>query len=167
MRALFGAAFVAVLICLYSGCASSDVKTSRQGGDPLPPVPEAGSSEASLADVPVPWCAAYHIINCVCQQCHQNPPINGAPIPLMTYDDTQAPFPTAMSKDHVWQTMQDVVATRFMPFTEDETIMPVVLPLNDDDYNTLLSWLNQGALPTGGLDCPMECDWSKGPPPGR
>ncbi|HTA91685.1 MAG TPA: hypothetical protein VK745_19010 [Polyangiaceae bacterium] len=159
---------VAALMALYSGCASSDVSTNRQGGGALPVVPEASVLvEASLSDVPVPWCAAYHIINCVCQQCHQNPPLNGAPIPLMTYADTQAPFPFATSKGLVWQTMQTVVATRFMPYLGDKTVMPPVLPLSDDDYDTLLSWLAQGAVDLGGQDCPMECDWSKGPPPGR
>jgi hypothetical protein len=164
-RALLGAMSVAALMALYSGCSSTDVNTNRQGG-PLPAVPEGGA-EASLSDVPVPWCAAYRVINCVCQQCHQNPPLNGAPIPLMTYDDTQAPFPVATSKGRVWQTMQTVVSTRFMPYMGDKTVMPVVLPLSDADYDTLLSWLGQGATDLGGQDCPMECDWSKGPPPGR
>jgi hypothetical protein len=165
-RALLGAMSVAALVALYAGCASSDVNTNRQGGGAIPPVPEGGQ-EASLTDVPVPWCAAYEIINRVCQQCHQNPPLNGAPIPLMTYADTQAPFPLATSNNHVWQTMQSVVSTRFMPYMGDKTIMPTVLPLSDADYGTLLSWLDQGAVDLGGQDCPMTCDWSKGPPPGR
>lgn len=167
-RALLGAMSVAALMALYSGCSGNDVDTNRQGGSALPVVPEASvANEASLSDVPVPWCAAYHIINCVCQQCHQNPPLNGAPIPLMTYADTQAPFPLPSSKGLVWQTMQTVVSARFMPYMGDKTVMPPVLPLSDDDYDTLLSWLAQGAVDLGGQDCPMECDWSKGPPPGR
>jgi hypothetical protein len=165
IRSLMGAITVAALMALYGGCASNSVSTHQEGGGSPPPVPEAGLSEGtSPSDAPVPWCAAYHIINCVCQQCHQNPPLNGAPIPLMTYDDTQAPFGT---KELVWQVMQDVVSSRFMPFTGDPTVMPVVLPLDDDDYNTMLAWLGQGATDLGGQDCPMECDWSKGPPPGR
>ena len=131
----------------------------------MPPVPEAGT-EASPSDapVPVPWCVAYRIINCVCQQCHQNPPLHGAPIPLMTYDDTQAPFSNTLT---VAQEMADVVATRAMPSTGDKTVMPPVLPLSDDDYDTLLNWFAQGATDLGGQDCPMTCDWSKGPPPRR
>jgi hypothetical protein len=167
-RVLLGAMSVAALMALYAGCASNDVSTNRQGGGPLPVVPEASvMGEASLSDVPVPWCAAYQIINCVCQQCHQNPPLHGAPIPLMTYADTQAPFPPTSKTNLVWQTMQGVVSTRFMPYQGDKTVMPVVLPLDDDDYDTLLSWLAQGATDLGGQDCPMTCDWSKGPPPGR
>jgi hypothetical protein len=167
IRALFALASVIALIALYAGCASSDVNTNRQGGGALPPVPEAGTSEAALSDVPVPWCAAYHIINCVCQQCHQNPPLNGAPLSLMTYDDTQKPLPPSSKTNRTWQTMQEVVSIRFMPYMGDKTVMPPVLPLSDDDYDTLLSWLAQGATDLGGQDCPMECDWSKGPPPGR
>jgi hypothetical protein len=165
VRALLGAMSAAALMALYAGCASNDVSTNRQGGGPLPPIPEGGA-EAMISDVPVPWCSAYRIINCVCQQCHQNPPIHGAPVPLMTYDDTQAPV-SATSTKKVWQTAQDYVLSRFMPYRGDSTVMPPVLPLSDADYDTLLSWFAQGATDLGGQDCPMECDWSKGPPPGR
>ena len=167
-RFLLGTMFVVALVALYGGCASSDVSTHRQGGGPLPPIPAPShdcSGDAALSDAPVSWCDAYHVINCVCQQCHQNPPLHGAPIPLMTYADTQAPFPTPDKL--VWQTMQVVVAICFMPFRDDPKVMPPVLPLSNDDYNTLLSWLGQGATDLGGQDCPMDCDWSKGPPPGR
>jgi hypothetical protein len=158
---------VAALMALYAGCASSDVSTYQRGGGPLPPIPHTCSNDAALSDVPVPWCNAYKIINCVCQQCHQNPPLNGAPIPLMTYGDTQAPYPLATSKGRVWQEMQSVVATCYMPYMDDPKVMPPVLPLSKDDYDTLLSWLGQGATALGGEDCPMDCDWSQGPPPGR
>jgi hypothetical protein len=163
LRVLYGAVALVASTALYAGCSSSDVTTNRQGG-PLPPPPDGGSDEASLSDTPVPWCDAYRIINCVCQQCHQNPPIHGAPIPLMTFADTQAPYPPSSTKTKVWQTMQDAVSTRFMPYTGDKTVMPPVKPLSDHDYDTLLSWFAQGATDLGGQDCPMECDWSKGAP---
>jgi hypothetical protein len=164
-RALFGGLVVATSTLTYTGCSGGDLTTNRQGG-PLPPLPDAGS-EAALSDAPVSWCAAYRIINCVCQQCHQNPPIHGAPIPLMTFADTQAPYPSSSTKNKVWQTMQDAVSTRFMPYTGDKTVMPQVQPLSDADYVTVLSWFAKGATDLGGQDCPMECDWSKGAPAGR
>ncbi|MEO8902798.1 MAG: hypothetical protein ABI627_14840 [Polyangiaceae bacterium] len=108
------------------------------------------------------WCEAYKIINCSCQQCHQNPPLNGAPIPLMTYADTQAPFPAPTSEEKVWQNMQSVVRLRFMPYTADATVMPPVKPLTEAQYDTLLAWLAQGAHAEGGRDCPQTCDWAKG-----
>jgi hypothetical protein len=113
------------------------------------------------APMPVTWCAAYKVINCSCQQCHQNPPLHGAPIPLMIYADTQAPFPTPMSSGTVWQEMQTVVGNRFMPFTGDPTVMPPVQPLSDDQRNTLLTWLSEGATDAGGQNCVNSCDWSK------
>jgi hypothetical protein len=140
----------AVLLALQ-GCGASK-SDGTSGGD--------GGPE------PVTWCEAYKIINCVCQQCHQMPPLHGAPIPLMTYADTQAPFPNATSSGTVWQEMQSVIASRFMPFTGDKTVMPPVQQLSDDQQATMLAWLSQGATDLGGQSCPMTCDWSKGPPTG-
>jgi hypothetical protein len=62
--------------------------------------------------------------------------------------------------------MQKVIASRFMPYMGDPTVMPPVKPLTDEQQTTMLTWLDQGALDTGGLDCPMTCDWSQGPPTG-
>ncbi len=157
-RTLLSALSAVALIAFYAACGSSDVTTNREGGTTIP---QAGSGAVD-SDAPVPWCAAYHIVNCVCQQCHQNPPVNGAPIPLLTYDDMQAAVPGSSMK--VWQLAQNYVSTRFMPFTGDKTVMPPVQPLNDEDYNTMLSWFAQGATDLGGQDCPMTCDWTKGPP---
>ncbi|MEO7034279.1 MAG: hypothetical protein ABI548_10320 [Polyangiaceae bacterium] len=134
-----------------SGCGSS-VEPSATDGD-------AGAG-ASGADA-VTWCAAYQIINCVCQQCHQDPPLHGAPIPLLTYADTQVPVTEASTKK-VWEEMQTVIRDYSMPYTGDKTIMPLVQPLNDEQYDTMLTWLNEGAHDKGGQDCPQTCDWSKG-----
>jgi len=148
-RFLLAVVFGAVLVAPY-GCSASksDGMSAGDGG------PE-----------PVTWCEAYKIINCVCQQCHQNPPLHGAPIPLMTYADTQAPFPNATSSGTVWQEMQGVVGNRFMPFTGDKTVMPPVQRLTDEQQATIMTWLSQGATDLGGQSCPMTCDWSQGPPP--
>ncbi len=62
--------------------------------------------------------------------------------------------------------MQKVIASRFMPYMGDPTVKPPVKPLTDEQQATMLSWLAQGALDTGGQDCPMTCDWSQGPPNG-
>lgn len=54
--------------------------------------------------------------------------------------------------------MLDAVAKDFMPFValnEPPTnLMPPVEPLTVDEKATLLGWLEQGALPEGGTDCP-------------
>ena len=179
-RAL-GAVFALALFALH-GCG--DQSSERRGGGDVPDLNAgapsasggqpaesgaAGASEGGAAGEPVPsgpvqWCDAYKVINCVCQQCHQNPPLNGAPIPLMTYEDTQAPYPFATSKKKVWQEMQQVVTSRFMPYTADPTILPTVKPLDDARQSTLLTWLMEGGHDEGGTDCPQTCDWSDGTP---
>jgi hypothetical protein len=132
---------------------------------------EAGDAEPSDAradapfdpDVPVSWCAAYTVINCVCQQCHRDPPRNSAPFPLMSYPDTQAPYGNRV----VWQAMLNAVQTDYMPFQGfGDTITPPVKPLTPARKNTLLGWLEQGAQTVGGESCPMTCDWDLGPPDG-
>jgi hypothetical protein len=149
-RVLF--AVSAALLVALLGCSASK-SDGASGGD--------GGPE------PVTWCEAYKIINCSCQQCHQNPPLHGAPIPLMTYADTQAPFPKPTSPGTVWQEMQGVIGNRFMPFTGDATVMPPVQPLTDEQQATILAWLDQGATDLGGQNCAMTCDWSKNPPTGK
>jgi hypothetical protein len=141
------------VVALAVGCSSGGKTDETSGGDGGPEL--------------VQWCEAYKIINCTCQQCHQNPPLHGAPIPLMTYADTQAPFPKATSPGTVWQEMQGVIGNRFMPFTGDATVMPPVQPLTDAQQATILAWLSQGATDLGGQKCTMTCDWSKGPPTGN
>jgi len=158
-RVSIGAMFAAAVLALYTGCG--DQSTERKGGGDIPDLGDAGA-----AGVPVPWCDAYKVINCVCQQCHQNPTLNGAAMPLMTYEDTQAPFPLSTSSTFVWQRMQVAVSTRAMPETSNPSVVPAVKPLSDAQQKTLLDWLAQGAHDEGGRNCPMTCDWAngKGPP---
>jgi hypothetical protein len=145
-RSLWCLIVVAAITAACVGCSSSNSDTTS--------VDDGGAG-------PVKWCDAYKILNCSCQQCHQDPPLHGAPIPLMTYADTQAPFPSPTADRKVWQEMQTVISTGFMPFTGDSAVMPPVQPLTDDQQTTLLSWLAQGAHDEGGQDCPNTCDWSK------
>ena len=188
VRTLLGALLAAAVMALYAGCSAQS--TERRGGEHVPNLtagssptaPEAGAQGGALgaagaagaADAgeagalpgagPVQWCDAYQVINCVCQQCHQNPPLNGAPIPLVTYDDTQRPFPFKSSTNRVWNKMQSDVSTLVMPYMGDDTVTPKVQPLTDDQFKTLLTWLMQGAHPEGGTECTATCDWSDGTP---
>jgi hypothetical protein len=160
---------MAALLALYTGCG--DQSTDRKGGDDLPELTAgSGASDAGAGGAAgaqsaglVPWCDAYKIVNCVCQQCHQNPTLNGAAMPLMTYEDTQARYPTATSSSFVWQTMQAAVTSRSMPETGNPSVVPAVKPLTDAQRNTLLDWFSQGALDEGGRNCPTTCTWSKAP----
>ena len=165
-RGFIGATFTAAVLALYTGCG--DQSTDRNGGGEIPDLGAAGDAGATGAEgggagtqssALVPWCDAYKIVNCVCQQCHQNPTLNGAAMPLMTYEDTQAPYPTAASSKLVWQAMQTAVASRSMPETGNPSVMPPVKPLTNAQRDTLLEWLAQGAHDEGGRDCPSTCSW--------
>lgn len=164
---LFAAALAVVSVASCGEQSSErrgggEIPDLTAGGGQAPPDGTAGTSEAGAAGAlptgPVPWCDAYRILDCVCQQCHQAPPLNGAPFPLLTYDNTQAHYPFASSKP-IWQQMQTVVGNGFMPYQGDPTVMPPVQPLPAAQKATLLKWLTEGALPEGGTDCPKTCEW--------
>lgn len=162
-RRFIGTAFAAAVLVICTGCG--DQGTERKGGGDVPDL-TAGSGNAGAeggvagaASELVPWCDAYKVINCVCQQCHQDPTLNGASMPLMTYEDTQAPYPTAASSTLVWQKMQTAVESGLMPETTNRSVMPPVEPLTDAQRRILLDWLAQGAHPEGGRNCPNSCAW--------
>ncbi|MEI9950076.1 MAG: hypothetical protein WDO74_14170 [Pseudomonadota bacterium] len=161
-RALIGTTFTAAALALYTGCG--DQSTERKGGDDIPDLnagsgaSDAGAGGAGVGGL-VPWCEAYKIVNCVCQQCHQNPTRYGAAMPLMTYEDTQLPFPSATSSTFVWQKMRTAVGSGFMPETSNPSVVPAVQPLTDAQRDTLLDWLDQGAHDLGGRTCPTGCNW--------
>ncbi len=61
---------------------SSTAKGAGGGADACPPTPQTG-------DIP---CDVFTVIHLNCNPCHQNPPKNGAPFPLLDYSDTQQLF---------------------------------------------------------------------------
>src|SRR5688572_10275084 len=77
-------------------------------GNPMPPRPAASLPEREQEIIrswsesgateglpPFSWNEDVEpIVRSACQQCHSNPPINSAPMPLVTYEDTQIPSPT-------------------------------------------------------------------------
>jgi len=155
---------ISACLALALPAACADQSTERRGGGALPDLTAgSGSGDGGAAGAHgegrVAWCDAYEVINCVCQQCHQNPTRNGAPMPLMTYEDTQARFPTASSSSFVWERMQIAVSNGLMPETGNPNVEPAVKPLTDEQRDTLLGWLAQGAHDEGGRDCPQTCDW--------
>lgn len=75
-----------------------------------------------------------------CQPCHTDPPKNGAPFPLLTYEDVQKPF--AGGKP-IYQQMYLQVqpgADPRMPFGNAPQLTP-------DEFSTLTSWLISCAPP--------------------
>jgi len=115
-----------------------------------------GSAGAGDLGPPVPFCDALTVIRAKCQRCHGNPLKNGAPVPFLTYEDTQAPYYTT---DKTFSdVMLPTIEKDLMPYVAlndgENPIMPPVEPLSADEKSTMISWLKQGAKPEGGTDCP-------------
>jgi hypothetical protein len=131
-------------------CGDSSDSTTTSGG-------AAGLAGAgSGGEAQIPFCAALEVIRDKCQRCHQSPPQHGAPVPFLTYEDTQAQYYTT---DQKWSdAMVGAVARDFMPDLAQNnpplSLMPPVEPLTADEKQTLLGWLAQGAKPEGGTKCP-------------
>ncbi len=94
----------------------------------------AGGASATLA-----WCDVEPILRAKCQRCHQEPPKNGAPFPLLSYADTQV-------NDRSPRTvlMQHALEGDLMPPTY-LALDPPVQSLTCDEKLTLLGWLDAGA----------------------
>jgi hypothetical protein len=141
-------------------CSEHEPEVERQG----PPLPDSGSpascpsdgagGEGGVPAVPVRFCQADIVLRTVCQRCHQNPPLNGAPFPLVTYEDTQEPFSEAKLR---WERMKEVVETDFMPL-RGGGLEPPVGYLSCEEKSTLMGWLEQCAPPEGGTECEGESD---------
>ena len=125
--------------------------TGTDAGDsgPIDAGPDAASCPqvAQTGDFP---CEVFAVIHAQCNPCHQQPPQNGAPFPLLTYADTQQLYPPSIGL--VFQQMFISISPSGSPR------MPFGGPyLDPADYATLHDWLGQCAPPvpagTGG-GCP-------------
>ena len=146
MRRALGIVIVAAL-----ACSKHEPELERVGGPELDASSDAmpARSGSGTSDE-VAWCQALAVLEPVCQRCHQDPPLHGAPFPLLTYENTQGPYFGSDVK--IWEVMQDVVASGYMPATFTD-IEPPVEPLTCEQKTTLLGWLEQGAQDVGGLNC--------------
>src|SRR5688572_10943538 len=146
----------AVLV-LVSACGTHEPLVERRG-DPRPnpdastnppPCDSGAGGEGGVPAVPVRFCQAEIVLRTVCQRCHTDPPLNGAPFSLVTYEDTQEPFGTGRQR---WQRMKEAVESGFMPL-QGLDLDPPIEPLTCEERSTLLGWLGQCAPPEGGTDC--------------
>jgi hypothetical protein len=103
----------------------------------------------------ISWCQALAVLQAKCQRCHQDPTKNGAPMSLLTWEDTHAPWSATQD---VHDVMLAAVERDFMPYVvlnnPPTNLMPPVEPLAADEKTTLVAWLRQGALLEGGAHCP-------------
>ena len=98
------------------------------------------------------WCEAFAVLERKCQRCHHEPPANGAPFALVSYDDTQVVDRRGVPR---YERMLDAVESDFMPATFIE-LEPPVEPLDADEKALLVDWLSRGAEPVGGTSCPVQ-----------
>jgi hypothetical protein len=162
---LFTAAMTAILFagcnanltdgCLSGNCPPPEATTTgggqggkggQDGGVPCGPLPATG-------DFP---CDVFKVIHGTCNRCHQDPPLIGAPFPLLTYEDTQMPYDTHGKLRY--QRMREVIqpdGSPHMPFMSTKIVVP---ELTAAELATLDAWL---ACPTPtaqgqGCECPGQ-----------
>jgi uncharacterized membrane protein len=113
-KSFVSAALGAVALAALSGCASGDDSSGpRPGGTLLP-------------------CDVEAVLQARCQACHAATPVNGAPIPLVSYSDTQ----TVYLGQVVWRRMKAAV---------ESGIMPQGSRLSATEHDTLSRWFDSGA----------------------
>jgi len=108
----------------------------------------AGASGATNA-VSSSWCATDRVLSRKCRRCHQDPPLNGAPFPLLSYEDTQVVDGRGKPR---FQKMADSVASAYMP-PQFLSLTPPVELLTDEERTTLLDWCAAGAHSEDGAPC--------------
>ena len=125
--------------CTDGPCGGSVTGTDANAAD-CPATPQTG-------DFP---CDIFTVVHAKCNPCHQNPPKNGAPFPLLTYADTQKVYsPGAL----VFQQM--FISTG----PDGSPRMPFNGILAPADYDLLHGWLGNCAppVPAGtGCGCTAE-----------
>ncbi|MGO8998468.1 MAG: hypothetical protein ACLQVI_34545 [Polyangiaceae bacterium] len=116
---------------------------------------DAGAGDDATVGVGTPLpCDVNAVVVEHCQGCHSNPPQNGAPMPLVSWEDFQAKTPAdslgpqPITGTYVYQTAQFRIsdANAIMP-------QPPNPPLDAADLATMNAWLGAGAPKTDGAVC--------------
>jgi hypothetical protein len=147
-------AIVALGAAVWPGACVEHTPDVERTGGPRPEF-DAACLLGSCADRPVnavSWCEARAVIHRKCTRCHGDPPDNGAPFPLVSFDDTQR----CHNDRPVSERMHVAVESGAMPFVELTEILSLSPPVEDltpEEKTVLLTWLEQGACPVGGIDC--------------
>jgi uncharacterized membrane protein len=132
---------LAITATRFIACAPDPV------GIVVPPSHEGGAGDGASSEPP--WCNVQRVLAQKCQRCHQDPPKNGAPFSLMTYEDTQVLDRAGTPR---YERMYDAVESEFMPATFVK-LDPPVAPLTDAERALLLEWASSGGQATGGTSC--------------
>lgn len=102
-------------------------------GDAPREAPDAGAARLVRAgEIP---CEPRAVLEAICQNCHADPPRNGAPFSQMTYQDIDAD----LDGEPVWARMRRAVEEGRMPLDP--------YALTGEQQRILLAWLGEGAPP--------------------
>jgi hypothetical protein len=135
--------------CLGGPCATDTGGMAGAGGKGADSGADACPAKPKTGDFP---CDVFAVIHTNCNPCHQNPPMNNAPFPLLTYSDTQQPF---LPGKLIFQQMYDQTRPTACPR------MPLGGMLDAADLATLTAWLTSCAPPEpSGKGCGCVSQWS-------
>jgi cytochrome c5 len=129
--------FAAAFVSLLGGCTATSTALSDAAAPP-PTTPHAAAHDAGPPAAGALPCEVSRILAARCQSCHQRPPQFGAPMPLVSWADTQTMAPGGSTE--VWRSMKAKLAAGLMP--------PAGAPggaLTDSEKSTLVGWLDAGA----------------------
>jgi len=83
------------------------------------------------------------VLEIKCRRCHTDPPQNGAPFHLLTWEQSQKARQPGYNMP-IWKVLGNAVRTGFMP-DRRVTLVPPVEPLTEAEKKTLLDWVEAGA----------------------
>ena len=116
-----------------SSGSTSDASSSTSASSSAASSTSTGPATCEIEDTAGLPCEVFRIIEANCQVCHNDPQENGAPFPLLTYDDTQAEY----GARPIWDRMRDAIepgAIPGMPFGDNPP------GLAEEDLDVLRAW---------------------------
>ena len=116
--------------------ASSGSTSDAAGATDGPPFANCGPSPAS-GSIPADVLA---VVTARCQPCHQDPPLNGAPFPLLTYEDVHSLFLMTIPKYQEMHALIQPDGSPHMPYG-------TAPQLTAAQFKTLDDWLLDCAPP--------------------
>lgn len=88
-------------------------------------------------------CDVHAVLVTHCHKCHQDPPLNAAPFPLLEFEKTREIY----GIEPIWMRMQAVITSGFMPLAPNPDLMGA-------DLQTMQDWFAACAPPVpDGMGC--------------
>jgi hypothetical protein len=149
--ALVFARFLTISVASFAfagaGCSSknAEIAGAKDGG--------GGTPTSTVTSLP---CDVDQVVVERCQSCHSDPPVNGAPMPLVTWDDFQAATPSDSTATEtavgfkVYQAVEERIHDTKSPMPQPPNPL-----LDSADLATMDAWLN-GGTPKGTAACQID-----------